>query len=110
MPTIQNQVSVPANGVVDNVLVNSQWEYLPFNARLDFGLVAAATGLLVDVLSGTDVVAETYAPSTANRFPIYPDDFNLNDVAAGGERIKIRARNTTGGAVVLFFSVRITPL
>jgi len=110
MPTVQNSVSVAATSVNENVLTGSQWEYLPMNARLDFGLVASATGLVVDVYSGSDIIAEGYAPSLANRFPIYPDDFNLNDVAAGGERIKIRVRNTTGGALTFFFSVRITPL
>lgn len=109
MPTIQGSVSVAANAVNDNVLTGSQWEYLPYNARVDFGLVGSATGLLCDVFSGQDNIAEGYAPSIANRFPINPDDFTLSDVVAGGERLKVRARNTTGGALTLFFSVLINP-
>lgn len=109
MPTIQGSVSVAANAVNDNVLTGSQWEYLPYNARVDFGLVGSATGLLCDVFSGQDNIAEGYAPSIANRFPINPDDFTLSDVAAAGERLKVRARNTTGGALTLFFSVLINP-
>jgi len=110
MPTVQSSVSVAANATNENVITGSQWEYLPYNARLDFGLVASATGLLADVYSGADVVAEGFSLSTQNRFPIYPDDFNLGDVAAAGERIKIRIRNTTGGALTAFFSMRVTPL
>lgn len=109
MPTIQESVSVAANAVNDNVLTGSQWEYLPYNARVSFGLVGSATGLLCDVFTGQDNIAEGYAPSIANRFPINPDDFNLHDVAAAGERMKVRARNTTGGALTLFFSVQIQP-
>lgn len=110
MPTIQNSVSVAANTVNDNVLTGSQWEYLPYNAAVEFGLVASATGLLCDVFSGQDNIAEGYGPSLANRFPIYPDDFTLTDVAAAGERLKVRVRNTTGGALTIFYSIRITPV
>lgn len=110
MPLIQNSVSIAANAVNDNVLTGSQFEFLPYDAHLDFGLVASATGLSCDVYSGQDTITEALAPSLQNRFPIFPDDFNLEDVAGAGERIKIRARNTTGGALTLFYAVRITPL
>jgi hypothetical protein len=110
MPVIQGSVSVAANAVNDNVLTGSQFEYLPYNSKLDFGLVGSATGLLCDVYSGQDIVAESFAPPTTNRFPVNPDDFTLSDVAAAGERIKVRARNTTGGALTLFFSVVIQPV
>lgn len=110
MPAIQNSVSVAANAVNDNVLSGSQFEYLPWNARLDFGLVGSATGLLCDVFTGQDIIAESWAPPTQNRFPINPEDYTLSDVARGGERVKVRARNTTGGALTLFFGVIITPI
>jgi len=110
VPIIQSSVSVAANTVTDNVLTGSQFEYLPFNAFVEFGLVASATGLVLDVYSGQDTLVEQMSPSLQNRFPVYPDDFTLNDAAAAGERIKVRARNTTAGALTLFFSVRLTPL
>lgn len=109
MPVIQQSVSIAANAVNDNVLTGSQFEFLPYDAYLEFGINASATGLVVDVYSGQDTLAEAMEPSTQNRIPVYPDDFNLTDVAAAGERIKIRARNTTGGALTLQYSVRITP-
>src|SRR5574341_1488840 len=96
MPVIQSSVSIAASAVNDNALV-------------EFGLVGSATGLVLDVYSGQDTVAEAFAPSIQNRIPVYPDDYTLNDVAGAGERLKVRARNTTGGALTLFFSVRITP-
>lgn len=110
MPVIQNSVSVAANGVNDNVLAGSQFEFLPYNAKIDFGLSGGAAGLLVDVFSGQDIVAESFAPPASNRTPVNPDDFTLTDVAAAGERLKIRVRNTTGGALTLFFSVSILPI
>lgn len=110
MPVIQSSVSVAANATNDNVIAGSQFEFLPYNAFLEFGLNASATGLVADVYSGQDTVAEAFALSTANRFPVYPDDYPLNDVAAAGERVKVRIRNTTGGALTCFYSVKITPV
>lgn len=110
MPVIQSSVSVAANATNDNVLTGSQFEYLPYDAFLEFGINGSATGLVTDVYSGQDILAEAFGVNTQNRFPVYPDDFPLQDAAQAGERIKIRVRNTTGGAITAFFSVRITPL
>jgi len=110
MPLIQSSVSIAGSGVNDNVLTGSQFEFLPYNALLEFGLIGAAAGLVADIMSGADVVAESYALNPANRYPLYPDDFPLNDVAQAGDRLKVRVRNTTGGAVVVNYSIRITPV
>lgn len=113
MPLIQGSTSIAASSVNDNVLAGSQWEFLPYDASLEFGLTgdANAADLRVDVYSGTDVLAENLQPNAQNRIPLYPDDFNLTDVAAAGERIKIRVRNTSAaGARVLNHAVKITPI
>jgi len=112
MPSVQSSVSIAAASVNDNVLAGSQFEFLPYNAYLEFGLVgdANAADLRLDLYSGQDVLAENMIPSAANRTPIYPDDFPVTDVAMGGERIKIRVRNVHAStARVLFFNLRITP-
>lgn len=113
MPVIQGTTSVAAASVNDNVLAGSQFEFLPFNASLEFGLAGDANGadLRVDVYSGQDVLMENAPMSAQNRLPVYPDDYTLTDVAAAGERIKIRVRNTNAGAArSINYAVRITPL
>jgi hypothetical protein len=112
MPTIQNRISIPAATVVDNVLTGSQYEFLPYDAGLEFGITgdSNAADLRVDVYSGQDVLLENSEPGNVNRMPIYPDDFQLTDVAAAGERIKVRVRNTGTAARTLFYSVRINPV
>lgn len=110
MPMIQLTGSVAANSVNDNVLSGSQFEYVPYHAALEFGIVGSATGLQADVYSGSDMVCESLAVSTQNRFPVFPDDYPLTDIAAAGERLKVRVRNTTGGALTWFLGVRITPI
>lgn len=113
MPFIQGNASIAASSVNDNVLTGSQWEFLPYNAMLEFGLNGDANGadLRVDIYSGQDLVTEGLVPSIQNRVPVYPDDYVGSDVAAAGERIKIRVRNTSAaGARVINFAVRITPV
>ncbi len=110
MPVIQNSVTILANATNDNVLQGSQFEFLPYDAALDFGLVGSAAGLVADVYSGQDTVAENYALNTQNRFPVFPDDYPLSDVAGQGERLKVRIRNTTAGNLTAFYSVRVTPV
>ncbi|MCS6946953.1 MAG: hypothetical protein NZM12_04995 [Steroidobacteraceae bacterium] len=105
-------MSVPANSVNDNLLAGNQYEFLPYDASIEFGLVGDtnAADLRVDVYSGQDVLLENGTISAANRVPVYPDDFLLTDVAAAGERIKVRVRNTAAAARTVFFQVRITPI
>lgn len=109
MPTISVTTTVAANSVVDNVLANNQYEFLPFNALLEFAMNAAAAGIQSDVYSGSDVLMEAGAVGAQNRYPVYPDDFNLTDVAAAGERIKVRLRNTTAAPIIVQTVCRITP-
>jgi len=112
MPLISDTRSVGANATIDNVLAGSQFEFLPFDAQLDFGIVGAGAlgAILVDVYSGQDVLMESGAISILNRFPVFPDDYSLTDVAGAGERIKVRLRNTTGAAIIVSTAVRVTPI
>jgi len=112
MPTIRGSASIAASGVNDNVLANSQYEYLPWNAYLEIGVNGDANGgdLRVDVFTGQDVLLEAAPCNVQNRIPVYPDDFDLTDVAAAGERLKIRVRNTSAaGARTVYWNVRLTP-
>lgn len=107
---IQKKSAAVAAGAVVEPLSGSLYEYLPWHAKVDFGIVASAAGFVCDVVSGQDILAESMEPPTTNRTPVNPDDFTLTDVAAAGEKIKIRCRNTTAGALDLFTSVILTPL
>jgi hypothetical protein len=107
---IQIQTSIPANSVVDNVLAGNQFEFLNQNVVIEYGLVASAAGLELDVLISERAITTRMLPSTQNRVPIYDEDFTVRAGALGGDRQIVRARNTTGGAIVLFTSARMTPV
>ncbi len=48
--------------------------------------------------------------SAINVFPKYPDDYHLQDVARGGERLKIRLRDTSGAQRIVMVAVRISQI
>lgn len=110
MPLLTDRRSVAANTTVDNVLAGKEYEFMPFDGGVEFGIVAAATGVQATVVSGTDILMRNGAISEANRFPVYPDDFSLSDVAGQGERLIVSIINTTAGAIVVFTAVKVTPL
>lgn len=111
MPMIQKRIALGANAVA-SALADDQFEYLPYNALVEFGLLADATGVLVTIYSGADLLMdEGPVPiGTINVFPKYPDDYHLQDVAPGGARLKVRLRDTTGAARVVMVGVRINEI
>lgn len=113
MPTIRTFNSVPANGVV-YPLQGNQYEYLPYNARVAFAIVSINTtpgAITATVYSGSDVLQQN-GPVTEKAAPIAisaQDDFLIQDVAAGGERISIELRNSSGNGLDVICAVQILP-
>jgi len=111
MGLIKNSVVVAAGASNNNVLAGSAFEFVREASQVAIGLLASATGLLAGVSSGSDVLMEDGSlvdiVRTANQGPIYPDDFILTDVAMPMDRLRIAVRNPTGGAITLFFAVKV---
>jgi hypothetical protein len=111
VPFIGKRIALSASTTV-SALADDQFEYLPYDALVQFALSADATGVLMTIFSGGDLLMdEGPVPiGTINVFPKYPDDYHLEDVAAGGERLKIRLRDTSGAARVVMVGVRISQI
>ena len=112
-PSILVQETDVADGSTTNPLQGSQYEYLPWDAFVEFA-VYADTGdtFTLSVFSGSDVLMQNATmPILATATPIiYPDHFFLNDAAAAGERLGVQAVNNTGAVASFRTRVRITPL
>lgn len=96
-------------------LQGSQYEFLPFNAYLEFAIISRdATGtndLKATVYSGSDVLQEqANVDVKATAVAVYPDDFSLTDTAAAGERIGIQLDSVASANAVCLVVVKITPL
>jgi len=112
-PVIFNNTTAAASGATVNPLTGSQYEYLPFDAFVEFAIYAdTGDTWTASVFSGSDVLMQSSTlPILATATPIiYPDHYFLNDVAGAGERLGIQAVNGSGGVADFRTIVRITPL
>lgn len=100
MPTISKETSVAAGAVLDNIFAGSAYEFANRNRVASIGLTAAAGGSFATLQSGADIVAEEFAPIVKTVMPVIPDDFYFNDVMQIGDRLVLRIRNPTGGAII----------
>lgn len=110
MPVIQKEVSVAANSAVENILSGSAFEFLRGNAIVSIGLAGSATGLVANIQSGADIVLEESPIVVKASMPTIPDEMYYNDVGVMGDRLVVRVRNTTGGALTIRAIVQVTPL
>lgn len=111
MPTIRVTTTNLAANAQAFPLQGNQYEFLPFNARVEFAIVANAAGIDVTVYSGSDVLQQNGPATVKATPPLYPDDFLLDDVAMAGERLNVILRETAGVATTdIETVVKITPL
>jgi len=110
MPVIQKEISIAGNAVNDNILSGSSFEFLRSNSIVSIGMVGSATGLVANVQSGADIVLEESPLLVKTTMPTVPDDMYYNDVGVAGDRLVVRVRNTTGGALTVRAIVQVTPL
>lgn len=110
MPVIQFETSVAAGGSNNNFINGSNYEFARTRQVVSIGVVAAATGTFIGIQSGSDTILEESPPMVLGTMPIVPDHMFYNDVMEIGDRLKISARNPTGGAVVHRGLVQINPL
>jgi hypothetical protein len=100
MPAIQVEVSLAAGAANSNLFNGSAFEYARGRSAVSIGVTAAATGTFVGITSGADVVLEESPPYVLAGFPIVPDQMFYNDIMEPFDRLRVSARNPTGGAVI----------
>jgi len=125
MPTIRQRTVVATGGGPVTVfpLQGNQYEYLPFNARVEFAIVGESSDTLdidkvnATVFSGSDIlqqqsgITNKSAVTAQSKNAVYPDDFLLDDVAAAGERLSVQLDIPDfAGAGSIDTVVKITPL
>ena len=102
-----------AIGATYQPLVGWQYERLPFPALVEIAYEADAVGIVVNVSSGSDTLAEEQPVSGGGTDGTLPDSDKplLEDIAAAGDKIKIRFRETGGVATTDIMGwVRLTQI
>jgi len=110
MPVITGETSIAANSTSANLLTGDINEFLGRAAVASLFCTGAAVGLRAQLLIGGDVVIDDQEISDANRFPITPDDFLSRGGGIPGDRLTLRFRNTTVGAVIARWRLAIEPI
>jgi len=105
---IQKEVSVAAGAVNDNLLNGSAFEYLRAPAIISFAVVSSATGAFVTIQAGPSIILEESPASLKTTMPVVPDDFLYTAAGAPGDRLVVRYRNPTAGALTARCVVQIT--
>lgn len=110
MPVIMKETSVAAGAVNENILAGSAFEFARQNSLVSVGIVQSATGGFATIQSGADIVAEEFSAPIKTSYPIIPDEMYFSDVAQAGDRLVVRYRNPTGGALTVRVVCQVTPL
>lgn len=106
MPMMQDSISVGANSLSANVLAGKLFEFVPAGANITLSATGSATGLRISFVASLVQLLNDEAMSTANRFPLIPDDIVLNQRVGAG-RLLLTFRNTTAGALTAFWRVDV---
>mgnify|MGYP000007544609 CR=1 FL=1 len=110
MPMIMVETSVAAGAVNSNLVSGSAFEFAKYRQIVSVGIGQSATGCFATLQSGPDIVAEEFSPPILTRYPIVPDEMYFTDVQEQGDRLVIRFRNPTAGAITARAVVQTSPL
>lgn len=112
MPVIQRRVSVAAGAVNDNVLSGSAFEFARSRQLISAAFVQETTGCFAGITSGSDIIAEEFEPIVlAAGVPIIiPDHMFYTDYMEPADRLVLRFRNPTAGAIFARCLVQVSPV
>lgn len=110
MPMIMIETSVAAGAVNNNLVSGSAFEFARTRQVVSIGVVQSATGGFATIQAGPDIIAEEFSVPILTTYPIIPDNMYFTDVMEVGDRLVIRYRNPTGGALTVRTVVQVSPL
>jgi len=111
MPIMSARVSM-ATGTTATPLTGAQYETLDGPAMIRIGIHSNVNLVLATIFSGPDLLAEEGPVpfSAAEALPLDPDEYQWEDEAMAGDKIKVILRNTNAGTALVNVVCKITPL
>jgi hypothetical protein len=107
---IQKELSIAANATNDNIFSGSAFEFARQNSLMNLAVVGSATGLVATIQVGARVVVEESPLSILATMPKLQDDFYYSEGVLASERIIVRVRNTTAGALTVRAIAQLQPV
>lgn len=116
MQVLSQATSVGAGASSGNVLLGSIFEFLKRPSKIEVAFVGPVAGTITDVTArfsvGDSIITDPPSPVrsevAAGRGPIIPDDISIATVGLPGDRLSLEFQNTTAGAIVVTWWVRIS--
>jgi hypothetical protein len=106
---IQKETSVAAGLVNDNIFSGSAFEYVRQPGVVSIAAVASATGGFITIQAGPTLILEESPPTVKTSMPVVPDDFLYQSAVVPGDRLVLRFRNPTGGALTIRAVAQLSP-
>lgn len=101
--------SVAANTTTANILSGKMREFLEEASILRIGILGSAVGLRSTLIVGSEVVIDDQEVPVGTTLPAFPDQVIAEAGGFAGDRITLRLRNTTGGAITGYTKILIEP-
>lgn len=109
MPMIMVESSIAAGAVNNNLVSGSAFEFAKTRQVVSIGVAQSATGMFCTLQAGSDIIAEEFSLPILTRYPIIPDEMYFTDAMESGDRLVLRVRNPTGGALTARAVVQTSP-
>lgn len=112
MPSFSFSASIAA-GATFRPLDGWQYEYLPWAAEVTVLARAVAIAVVNTYTSGSETIVEESPTQSGGTAGVIPSPLNTpvqGWMAAGGDRLKLSYRNTSGGAINVDGIIEVTPL
>ena len=112
MPSLPWSQSIAAGGTFDP-LDSWNYQYVPKGGIISILHRATAVGLVATIVSGSDQLMQEAPVPAGGVAGQTPSEFNVKpvtDPVSRGDRISIRYRNPTGGAITVDGIIDYTPV
>lgn len=109
MAIMTDRQSVAANTTVSTVCSGKMAEFITEPSVITLYGTASAVGLMMTLIVGSEVVIEDQEVNAQNRMPLIPDDYVAQGGGFQGDRIVLKYRNSTAGAITAFSRVEVEP-
>lgn len=101
--------SVAANTTTSNILSGKMREFLEEASILRIGILGSAVGLRATLIVGSEVIIDDQEVPVGTTLPAFPDQVIAEAGGFASDRVTLRLRNTTGGAITGYTKILIEP-
>src|SRR5512139_2996024 len=101
--------SVAANTTVANALSGKSHEFVQEPSIVTIGVNGSAVGLNTSLIIGEEIIIDDQEVPVGTTLPAFPDQVLAQGGGLNGDRIIVKLRNTTGGAITGYVKVYVEP-